>query len=668
LISIFILMSCQKPIQYIELPSIISDGMVLQQNTEISLWGNSSPDTKIQINSSWGQRYTAKSGDDGKWMVKIKTPLAGGPYELAFQTSDTNIVLKDILIGEVWLCSGQSNMEMPLSGWAIDTINNSAAEIAAANYPDIRLFTVPRNVSPTPITNCNAEWMVCTPENITNFSATAYFFGRKIHQDLKVPVGLIHSSWGGSPAESWTKKEYLLGIPSYAEKVSYLDSIKGEYDSLMKWMGILQTIEPPTGSQSYSSVALEDQEYVDPEFDDSSWLAMSLPQFWEKASLPDYDGIVWFRKEFDMPASFKGKELTLHLGAIDDMDATYVNGVKVGEIMEPGFWKKSRDYTIPANTLKEGRNVIAVKVVDNTGGGGIYDQEGIYIASVVNAKNKISLDGNWKYLPVAELIKGKLYVFGKTENTFAQRPVLSQTLSANTPTALYNAMINPLVPYTIQGVIWYQGESNVGRAFEYKSLFPALIESWRSAWGQGDFPFYYVQIAPWFNNEKERSPWTELREAQLMTLKVPNTGMAVTSDIGNPNNIHPSNKQDVGLRLALWALAKTYGKDSIVYSGPLYNKIDIQGNKAVISFSYAESGLIAKGGPLNYFEIAGEDQKYYPAKAEIKGQTVEVWSDKVSIPAAVRFGWEDIAETNLFNGAGLPASPFCTDNWKRLSE
>jgi sialate O-acetylesterase len=350
------------------------------------------------------------------------------------------------------------------------------------------------------------------------------------------------------------------------------------------------------------------------------------------------------------------------------MDATYINGEKVGSSLKSGMWQMKREYIVPAGLLKVGKNIIAIRVYDLLGGGGIYGKEGIRLNSK-NAKNpSINLDGEWKYLPIAEIMNKKIYAYGKKETSFANRPKLFFSINQSTPTVLYNAMIYPIVPYTIQGVIWYQGEGNVNKAFEYRKLFPAMIECWRNVWSQGDFPFYYVQIAPWTYGEKIPSNSAELREAQLLSLKVPNTGMVVTTDIGDRTTIHPANKQEVGRRLALWALAKTYGRDSLTFSGPLFEKIDIEGNKITVHFTQTNGGLFSKGGPLTYFEIAGDDQIYVPAKAEIIGETVEVWSDKINKPVAVRFGWNENANPNLYNGAGLPASPFRSDSWKRLTE
>ncbi len=663
---IVLVVGCQsKQKEFIQLPALINSGMVLQRNTEVSLWGKSAPAAKVEIWGSWGDRTTAIADEKGNWQTKLKTTDAGGPYELAFKTNDTSLVIKDILMGEVWLCSGQSNMEMPLQGWPGNPIKDSEAEIKAANYPQIHLFTVPRAMSFFPMDSCGGSWAACTPETAKSFSASAYFFGRDLYNKLKVPIGLIHSSWGGTPAESWTTRQYLDSIPAYRSIIDSLKYAAAQSDTLQKWLSALKSYDLP--ADDYSMLDLNDEKYAAFDYDDSNWATMKLPSLWESEGLPNFDGIVWFRKVFNYSGKIPGKGLTLHLGAIDDMDAAYVNGMKIGQIEKTGFYQFPREYKIPGNILKEGKNVIAVRVIDNGGGGGIYDKNGIHLIS--ESGHTTDLDGEWKYMPEAEIVNNKIYVFGEGNHSFKNRPRLSVPLSPYTPSVLFNAMINPLIPFTVKGVIWYQGESNVGKAFEYRTLFPDMIKSWRALWDEGNFPFYFVQIAPFDYGEKERSAAAELREAQLMTLKLPNTGMVVTTDIGgNPKIIHPANKQEVGRRLALWALAKNYGFDSLVYSGPLYQSIDIDNNKAIVHFTHVDGGLIAKGGPLTWFEVAGNDQKYYPAKAEIKGNTVVVWSAKVPKPVAVRFGWSDVAVPNLFNSAGLPASPFRSDNWKRLTE
>jgi sialate O-acetylesterase len=651
-----------------ELPSIISDSMVLQRDTEVVLWGKASPSQKIQITTSWGTRDEVRTDKSGRWQNKMRTGAAGGPYEIAFQTSDTSVTINNVLLGEVWLCSGQSNMEMPLTGWPPnDTINNSAKEIAGAHYPQIRLFTIPRKIAFKRSDSCVGTWSGCSPQTIAGFSATAFFFGKKIHQELGVPVGLIHTSWGGTPAEAWTSAEFLKDFPAYSHIIDSFHIAQVQNDSLMAWMRKLDRIKIDGNDNNfYAKLDLKAPEMSNPDMDDASWHVMTLPAFWESSALPDFDGIAWFRKEFELPASMVGKELVLHLGPIDDMDVAYLNGERIGETLKPGFWKEAREYKIPAGKAKAGRNVLAVGVIDLTGGGGIYGPEDITL-SVANSKKPVLLSGDWKFMPVAEIIGQEIYFFTK-EKSYTERPKVTMPIGSGTPSVLFNGMISPIVPYTIKGAVWYQGEANVGRGFEYRTLFQTMIKCWRNEWNQGDFPFYYVQIAPWDYGDETLSPAAEVREAQLMALSVPNTGMVVTMDIGNPVNIHPSNKEDVGKRLALWALAKNYGFDTLTYSGPIYNSMLTDGNKIIVSFDFTDGGLIARGGDLIHFEIAGADQVYYPAKAQIVDQTVVVTSDKVSNPVAVRYGWSDTAEPNLFNAAGLPASPFRSDNWKRISE
>jgi len=649
------------------LPSIISSGMVLQRNTQVNLFGKASPGENIGVVTSWGFRKTVKAGNDGKWLVPITTGDAGGPYQVAFQTKDTNVTLINVMIGEVWVCSGQSNMEMPLIGWPPnDTVMNSARTIASSENPQIRMFTVVKNIATEPLSDCSGEWVESNPETAVSFSATAYFFGKKLHEELNVPVGLIHTSWGGTPAESWTPEKFLKEVRGY-ENIS--DSLRIAFlqnDSLIRWVKTLPGDNIDINNRSFiEKIKNINLTYAGAGFVDTSWNEISVPSLWEGNQLPGFDGAVWMRCSFDLPAKMAGKNLKLSLGPIDDMDMTFMNGEKIGETMEPGNWKEDRNYDVPSSTLNEGKNVLAVCVFDFQGGGGIYGDQDITLSTARG--EKITLQGNWKYLPIAE-IRGGFFHYYSDEKPYSARPVISTPVNDHTPICLYNGMIHPIISYTIKGAIWYQGESNVGRGYEYRTLFPAMINGWREAWNQGNFPFYYVQIAPWDYGEDVPSSSAEIREAQLLSLNVPNTGMVVTTDIGNPVNIHPANKEEVGRRLALWALAKDYGMNSLVYSGPLYDSIAISGGSIRVYFTHAEGGLVNKGGPLTWFEIAGEDQQYYPAKATIDGETVIVNSDKVKEPVAVRFGWNMIAEPNLFNKAGLPASPFRSDNWKRLSE
>ena len=662
------MLSCNKPTEVkFELPSIIGSEMVLQRNTDVNLWGKATPGQKIEITTTWGIKKSVRADKAGKWTLSIPTGEAGGPYDVALQSKDTSIILNDILIGEVWLCSGQSNMEMPLTGWPpTDTILNSKKEIENANFPRIRLFTVPRITSASPLDNCEGEWVACSPETVAGFSATAYFFGRNIYNRLNIPVGLIHSSWGGTPAEAWTRIEDVTQIPAYSHVTDSLQKAKVEFNIMLEWINTLKKDKVNVNNPEFmASLKALDTSFAQPGFNDEAWPALPIPSLWEPNGLPNFDGIVWMRYTFDVPEAMAGKECTLNLGPIDDMDMTYLNGVKIGEIMKPGFWRFERKYTIPKEAIHPGKNTLAVCVFDFQGGGGIYGKDGVQLTSA--GGGKIVLDGNWKYMPFAIVMGNKIYYY-TNEKSYFQSPKVSYPINQYAPTALYNGMIAPLVPYTLKGAIWYQGESNVGRGYEYRSLFPAMITGWRNVWAQGDFPFYYVQIAPWRYNDEVPSPTAELREAQLMTLSLPNTGMAVTMDIGSLETIHPCYKQEVGRRLALWALAKDYGFDTLEYSGPLYDTIAIQGNSIRVSFMHADGGLVAKGGPLTWFETAGSDQVYYPADASIDGNTVVVSSKQVPQPVAVRYGWSDIAQPNLFNAVGLPASPFRSDSWKRLSE
>lgn len=652
---LIIFLGCKNNIpSNIEIPSLFSDNMVLQQQSLAPIWGWASPGSTINIEANWGKNTSTKTSKEGKWKAEISTPAAGGPYSITISTCDTALTIKNVYLGEVWLCSGQSNMAMPLMGRPPnDTIDFSKKEIASANYPEIRMFTVTRDLAFKAKDSCDGNWEVCSPETAGNFSATAYFFGKELHNKLGVPIGLIHTSWGGTPAESWTSADYLEQLVDYKEITSQLSDAESEIAEFKDWLNNLDTININELPADFG-----DSQYSQPDFDCSGWDIMPLPCLWEESELGNFDGVVWFRKEFELPENWYPEGFSLYLGPIDDMDITYINGVKIGSIMVGGFWKVERNYPIPESCLRKGKNVIAVKVTDPQGGGGIYGKN---IAVMKGSKEVLSLKGDWKYKPVALKMGNCLYTFGEGEKSYEKKPSLTLPLDASTPSVLYNAMISPLVPYSIKGAIWYQGEANVGRGMQYRELFPTMIQCWRDKWQIGDFPFYYVQIAPYNYNDNGNGATPEVRDAQLRTMKLQNTGMVVTTDIGNPINIHPSNKQDVGKRLALWALAKTYNNDSVAFSGPIYKSCEIKDGKGIISFDYANNGLVAKGGDLTWFEIAGADKNYFEANARIDSNTVIVWSENVQQPKCIRFGWSDIAEPNLFNIEGLPASPFITE-------
>ena len=483
----------------VRLPSIIGDNMVLQADV-VRIWGWADAGEEISVNLSWRETgWTVTTGEDGKWSFKTSAPDVGGPYEMTLKGKNT-VTVKNILVGEVWVCSGQSNMQ-----WPVKQSANAEQEVAGATYPKIRLFSVERRVADMPQDDCKGNWVECSPQTVGDFSAVAYYFGRDLHKELNAPVGLVNTSWGGTPAESWASPRMLEQNPVFEPVVNRYKEALAVYPKA--------------------------------------------------------------KKEYD-------------------------------EKMEQ--WKKDVEKA-------------------------------------------------------------------KTEGTKAP-PRPSEPFGPGspwTPAGLYNAMIAPLTPYTIRGAIWYQGESNAGRAYQYRELFPAMIKSWWKAWPQGEFPFLYVQLANFMQAKDEpgNSSWAELREAQLMTLDLPNAGMAVIIDIGEADNIHPRNKQEVGRRLALWALARTYDK-KVVCSGPLYRSADVKDNKIILRFDHIGGGLVAKdGGPLKGFAIAGKDQRFVWADARIEGDTVVVSSDKVTEPIAVRYAWADNPVCSLYNKAGLPASPFRTDMW-----
>ncbi|MBW8016472.1 MAG: sialate O-acetylesterase [Planctomycetes bacterium] len=484
----------------VKLPAVFGDNMVLQQQSEVTIWGWADPGEEVTVSACWKASASTKTGNDGKWSVKIKTPKTGnGPHELTIKGNYT-ITLKNVLLGEVWVCSGQSNMQ-----WGMNRSADPEKNIAKAKYPKIRLFTVQRTIAGEPQEDCKGNWAECSPETVAGFSAVGYYFGKHLFDEMDVPIGLISTNWGGTVAEAWTRREILEGDKDLKAMVDRFDAAKANF-----------------------------------------------------------------------PEALKNYEVRIKA------------------------WE----------------------------------------AKVAKAKTE-----------------------GKKSNV--RRPGKPRGRHQNSPSSLYNGMISPIIPFAIKGAIWYQGESNVSRAYQYRTLFPAMIANWRDDWKQGDFPFYYVQIAPF---KYGRGASEELREAQMLTLSLKNTGMAVISDIGNIKNIHPKNKLDVGKRLALWALAKDYGKKDIVYSGPIYKSMKVEGDKIRLTFDYTGSGLKTMDGKeISHLTIAGEDKKFVEAKGVIDGNTVVVSSDAVKKPVSVRYGWSNTAEPNLANKNGLPASCFRTDDWPGVS-
>lgn len=645
-------------VKALDLPAVFGDNMVLQQRSRVAIWGCAAPDENVKIKGNWGWRTVSTRADsEGKWMLRLKTPQAGGPYTLTV-SADTTIVYRDVLIGEVWFCAGQSNMDMWMTkGAGKAGVLNYEEEIAKAHYPEIRLFHVGQKLAESPREDCDGSWCQCSPESVARFSAVAYYYGLALYKELGVPIGLIQSSWGGSPAQAWTSREALESHPDFRYYLNKLEEIlkceknkerlKREYEEdLNRWI-----------LESYALDKKIWRSWISAELDDSDWQTMNLPGSWESAGLPDFDGTVWFRKHFTVPEDFLGKELLFDLGPVDDMDRTFINGKRVGEIQERGKFKVSREYPIPADLLKPGDNVVSIRVTDYKGSGGIYgDTDHLRIVTAENQRVVADLSGEWLY-KIAYDLKDHRPI-----------PEIPGKMTKSTPTALFNGMVAPLIPYTIKGVVWYQGESNRSEAYAYRELFPLMVADWRERWQLGNFPFYYVQIAP-FGYKSDYPIAAELRESQLVCLKtIPNSGMVVTMDIGDVNDIHPRDKKTVGQRLSLWALAKTYHREGVHYSGPLYKEMVVEDNEVRIHFDFADDGLKINGDELSYFTIAGSDSVFQPAKAKIEGNTILVWNENIKKPIAVRFGWSNTAELNLYNSAGLPAAPFRTDNFPVSTE
>ena len=636
---IVVIFSCSISLQaQVVMPHIFSDNMVLQRNVLIPVWGWAKANEKVEV---WfnNQVKTTKADKNGKWAVKLDAEKAGGPFELSVKAKNT-VLFKNVLVGEVWLCSGQSNME-----FTVKQSNNAINEIASANNPYIRHIKIAKVISSEPKADfASNSWTVCDSSTVGEYSAVGYYFVKNIYNELKIPVGIINSSWGGTNIETWISREGFESCEEYKEMIATMPKVNLDTLSSLKIAMLSKRIELLQGSKlNSSSVGY----YRETSFDDSRWPELNEPQLWEEQSLGEFDGTVWLRKAIRLSVEDSKKNAVLELSKIDDEDITYVNGVKVGSNT---IWDAKRKYTIPAGVLKEGKNTIAIRVVDNGGGGGIYGDPADLKLTLEN--KVIPLTGNWKFQ--VEAIKFEVDVNGY-------------------PSLAYNAMINPIIPYAIQGALWYQGESNAGRAFQYRKAFPLMINDWRQKWNQGDFPFYFVQLATFRTdgNSNEGCSWAELREAQTQTLNVPHTGMCVTTDlVTDPKDIHPTNKQDVGKRLAAMALNDIYGKE-MIFSGPSYKSMEIKGDQVILSFNGIGSGLISsdKYGYLKGFEIAGNDHVFYLAKAFIKNNTVVLFSEKVENPVAVHFGWiGDASDNNLFNREGFPAVPFRTDDWKTITK
>jgi len=617
---------------------IFGDNMVLQRGKPNTLWGWSEPGDTIHVQIG-DISATGVAGTDRRWQVAIQPPPVGGPYTIRVTGRET-VEIHDVLVGDVWLCGGQSNMGLPLH-----FVRNSADEVKAANYLEIRFFTVGGHPAYRHTDEVDGKWTAVSPQSAEWMSAVGYFFGRKLYREIHVPIGLVVDAVGGTPAESWTSAAALKPLHDFDVPLAELERLKGE------------------GAPEYGNFIMHWYDEFDvgqkgnwraTDFNDSQWKSVTIPGGFSELGVTDTPAVAWFRKEIDLPDPLPPGRAMLYLGVIERMDTSYVNGKEVGG---SAWVENPRAYFLRDGVLKPGRNVIAIRVLKTKPDGGFMSKpEELHL--VLGDKTNIPLAGSWK---------GALSVDARPPHplpiAYENWPVM--------PTVLYEGMLRPIAPLALTGAIWYQGEQNSERGYEYRKLLPAMIADWRSLFAQGDFPFYIVSLPAFKHRSAEPvdgDEWAETRESQsIAAATVPNSCVAISIDTGNPDNIHSEDKQPVGERLALCALAKQYGRP-VVYSGPTLASVERLRSSIRLHFSHSDGGLVGKGGKLEEFSIAGEDRKWVWADARIDGDTVVVTAPTVSHPIEVRYAWQSNPAATLFNGVGLPAAPFRTDNWPTKTE
>lgn len=617
----------------VRLPNLVRDSMVLQRDARINIWGWASPGEKLTIRFN-NRTYRATTGTDGKWQVQLHPVKAGGPHTMQI-TGSNAITLKEILVGDVWFCSGQSNMVHQLALHS----ERFAEDIRQANYPQIRHFWIPPTTGlQGPKDDLPAGfWKWANPQDVLQFSAVAYFFARNVYEKYGVPIGLINASVGGTPIEAWTSEE---GLKDFAGVLTTIQQNKDTayVNSINRRAQASNAARPPSADRGLTEAV----KWFDPAYRPSGWHTINIPGYWEDQGVRDLNGVVWYRREIDIPASLVNVPAKISMGRIVDADVLYVNGIQVGNTT---YQYPQRRYQVPAGTLKAGRNIITIRVTNFGGKGGFVPDKPYYLAA---GNDTIDLKGYWQY---------------KVGDVFPPAMVAVNSINIqNQPTALYNAMVAPVVNYAIKGVLWYQGESNISNARQYDKLLPALIQDWRTKWGNNTLPFLYVQL-PNFQDVAylpSESNLAVLREAQRKTLAVPHTGMAIAIDLGEWNDIHPDNKKDVGIRLALAARRIAYDEKDLVYSGPLLQTARTEGNRVTLFFNNTGSGLVTNNGEApNWFAIAGADKKFVWANTRLEGDRVIAWHEAIAMPRYVRYAWADNPrDCNLYNREGLPASPF----------
>ncbi|MDO4950272.1 MAG: sialate O-acetylesterase [Bacteroidales bacterium] len=624
---------------HVTLPPAYTDHMVLQQKTTFDLSGHAAPGSDVTLRAGWLRKapLTTQADAQGVWTLTLTTPRAGGPYTLEVTDSDGALTLSDVLVGEVWFCSGQSNMEMP-----VQSVRDAEAEIAAASYPSIRLYKVTHNIPLQPTDEASSQldgWQACSPQTIPNFSAVAYFYARELWQKLGIPVGVIDSSWGGTSAEAWISAEAMEGVMDFEEHMQMMRDNGYDADRLMTCYEKAQADFQAAFDSADPGLNAECTPWYDEDLDDSSWGTLTVPGLWA-GKLGTFDGSLWMRREVMISAENAGKDLPLHMGVIDDNEITWWNGECVG--MTEG-WLATRDYVVPGRLVREGRNVLCVRIEDTGADGGVRGGE-------------FSYPGEWKYR----------IGYDRAALNPLRIPITRPKNDPNYPTVLYNGMVHPFITFPIQGCIWYQGCNNVGRATQYEALMQTLITDWRQRFGRPDMPFYIVQLANYLQRYdlQPDSEWALLREAQNKAAQMQGVGVASIIDIGEANDIHPKNKQEVGRRMAALALHQVYGKKKVVCGAPVYAYSEVTGNEMRLHFCRPDGcEPFLPATDLPGFIIAGADHQWHVAKARTEGDQVVVSSPDVTVPLAVRYGWADNPECTLHTASGFPVSPFRTDSW-----
>lgn len=623
----------------VKLPSIVGDGMILQRDQELKIWGWADPGEQVTVTFR-DKKYDATTDASGQWQIAMKPLEPGGPDPMRIAASN-EITLEDVLVGDVWLCSGQSNMTHAFNRWQ----ERYAKEIAEADISEIRQFHVPTNpVLTGPLHDfADLEWKRATPENVLNFTVIGYFFAKKLYDEYQVPQGIINSSVGGTRIEAWTSEEGFQEFPEILETIErnkdteYVDRVNAE----------AKADRESDGPQPERDKGLTGPvKWFEPGYEPLNWKRINIPGYWEDQGVRDLDGVVWYRREIEIPESMTGVEARVKLGRIRNADEFYVNGQKVGNTT---YEYPQRGYTIPPGVLKPGKNLFVVRVINQYGKGGFIPDKPYYLEA---NDQTIDLKGYWTY---------------KVGEAYTPQRQYKQGISAQEqPASLYNGMIAPFTNYAIRGMLWYQGESNAGNPEAYRTLLPNLIQDWRDQWGLDEATFLIAQLPNFMEVDylPAESNWALMREAQMHAAQeVPNTGLGINIDLGEWNDIHPGDKKPVGERLALQAMKLSYGDEDIVASGPVYRSHEIKDGKIILSFDNVGSGLVSNNGEeLAHFAIAGDDKKFRWAQAAIKNDKVVVWRDDLANPKHIRYAWADNPDfANLANKEGLPAAPFRTD-------